>query len=115
MLFLLEIFHTWNLPVVKRYNRSPCPAFQGVLNSFIELDGQHQFMDDPEFGAINKRLRNGVDNLSDIQQINSVCCISPTHVPSPNIPIVVHKNPSRDAINCAMFEDYCATNGQTGH
>ena len=58
-----------------------CPAFQGVLNAFIELDGQHRYKDDVEYGDINYRLRNGCAKASDIDRINSVCCISLTHKP----------------------------------
>jgi hypothetical protein len=39
--------------------------------------------------------------------------ISPMHCPGPNAPVVVHRNRNRDAINCAMFEEYCATYAQT--
>jgi hypothetical protein len=95
------------------YNGEKCSEFENLLNAFIELDGQHRFKDDPECGAINYRLRNGLVEARDIQRINSVCCISPTHRPGPNTPVAVHRNQNRDAINCAMFEEYCATYAQT--
>ena len=87
-----------------------CPAFQGVLNAFIELDGKHRYKDDVEYGDINYRLRNGCAEASDIERINSVCCISPTHKPGPNVPVAVYRNRNRDAINCAMYEEFCRKN-----
>jgi PIF1-like helicase len=95
------------------YRGNPCSAFRLVLNAFIELDGQHRYRDDPEYGEINFRLRNGCAQVEDIQRINSVCCISPTHRPDPNVPVAVYRNRSCDAINCAMFEEYCSKNRQT--
>jgi hypothetical protein len=50
------------------YNQ-PCPAFQDLLNCFIELDGEHRFSRDPEFGAINRRLQAGCPTLQDIRQM----------------------------------------------
>jgi hypothetical protein len=91
------------------YNK-PCPAFQDLLNAFIELDGEHRYSRDPEFGAINRRLRKGLPTLQDIRQLNATCAISPTHKPDHNVPVCVYRNRNRDAINSAMFEDYCMDN-----
>ena len=89
-----------------------CPAFHGLLNAFIELDGhvQHRFGQDPVFGEIMARFRDGRPTKQDIELLNKNCCITNTHRPTPNIPVAVYRNRNRDAINCAQFEYFCERN-----
>ena len=87
-----------------------CPAFHGVLNAFIELDGQHRFKDDPAYGEMMLRFRNGVPTRADIDKINDNCLIREGHSPGDNVPVAVYRNRNRDAINSAMFEEYCTVN-----
>ena len=95
------------------YDGKDCPAFHGLLNAFIELDGQHRFKNDPTYGHMMLRFRNGVPTAGDITLINETCCISSTRVPPPNVPVAVYKNRNRDAINCAQFERFCERNHPT--
>jgi hypothetical protein len=84
-----------------------CTSFHGLLNAFIELDGCHRFRDDPNYGAIMRRFREGQVLKEDIIFLNQNCVINSTHVPKSNIPVAVYHNKNRDAINTAMFEQYC--------
>jgi hypothetical protein len=43
------------------YEGKECPAFHGLLNAFIELDGQHRFKQDPLYGDVMLGFRNGYD------------------------------------------------------
>ena len=91
----------------------PCksPIYEGdECASFIELNGQHRFKDDPEYGDIMLRFRNGTPTLEDIRPINDNCVISESHFPPPNVPVAVYRNRNRDAINAAMFDNFCSSN-----
>jgi PIF1-like helicase len=92
------------------YEGKECPAFHGLLNTFIELDGQHRFKTDPIYGAMMLRFRNGVPTTRDIDLINETCLMSSVRLPPPNIPVAVYRNRNRDAINCAQFESFCERN-----
>jgi hypothetical protein len=46
--------------------------FHVVLNSFVEVDGQHRFQDDETFGAINRQLRN--DCVTKVMTLMTLCC-----------------------------------------
>jgi hypothetical protein len=82
----------------------------GLLNAFIELDGQHRFRQDPVFGEIMARFRDGHPTEQDIHLLNKNCCITNTHRPTSNVPVAVFRNRNRDAINCAQFEFFCERN-----
>ncbi len=88
----------------------PCPAFHGLLNAFIELDGSHRFRDDSKYGEIMLRFREGKVSKEDVQFINEHCVINSSHLPEGNVPVAVFRNKNRDAINTAMFEQYCKEN-----
>jgi len=45
-----------NFPI---YYKSNCTLWHDWVNCFIELTVQHWFKDDPAFGAIMKRIREG--------------------------------------------------------
>lgn len=92
------------------FEGSECPAFHGLLNAFIELDGRHRFKDDKEYGCMMHRFRNGVPTREDIKKINDNCLITSEHSLDSNTRVAVYRNRNRDAINTAMFEEYCAAN-----
>ena len=44
--------------------------WQGSINCFIELKGMHRFKNDPEWGLILKRMREGIPTKNDLKEIN---------------------------------------------
>jgi len=48
-----------------------CPEFKDWVNCFIELEGMHRFRDDPEWGEVLLRFRNGEVTVEDIEWINN--------------------------------------------
>ena len=90
----------------KVYDSKNIPEFHHALNCFIELNGKHRFKDDPVWGERLLRFRNGVPTASDVKFINDNCHVNNKEPPS-NIQIATYFNKNRDAINSAIFEDYC--------
>ena len=77
-----------------------------MLNTFIELDGLWRFKNDKEWGEILLRFREGCPTYDDIATINKSCQLSVKHVPA-GIQVATYRNRNRDAINSALFEEYC--------
>ena len=102
------------VPVNKEciYNCDEMAEFQGIINCFIELDGTWRFKDDPFWGKMMKRFREGVPTLQDIHTINDNCHVDNKKPPS-KIQVATHTNKDRDAVNTAIFEDYCQHNRPT--
>ena len=50
-----------------RYNQ----LWHGAINSFIELSGSWRFKEDPEWGALLNRFRNGVPTQEDFNTLDS--------------------------------------------
>jgi hypothetical protein len=50
------------------------------VNCFIELTGQHGFKNDPEFGAVMKRIQEGCPAEANIAHASSMVIIK--HAPS---------------------------------
>ena len=90
-----------------------CSEFHGALNCYIELDGKHRFKDDPEFGELNFRIREGNPTLADIKKLNENCVVGPNHLPNPNVQVATYFNKERDAVNSSVFNRYCTDNGST--
>jgi AAA domain/Helitron helicase-like domain at N-terminus len=88
-----------------------CPEFHGALNCYIELNGKHRFKDDPEFGELNFRMREGNPTLDDIKKLNENCMVSENHQPNPNVQVATYFNKERDAVNASIFNRYCLENG----
>ena len=88
-----------------------CPEFHGALNCYIELDGKHRFRNDPEFGELNFRMREGNPTLEDIEKLNKYCLVGPDHRPKPNVQVATYYNKERDAVNASVFNRYCDDNG----
>jgi len=80
------------------------PEFKTWINSYIELQNIHQFKDDPEWGALLLRFRNGDVTTSDIQTINQRVVTSETGL-SDEIRYATYYNIDRDAINAGLFEE----------
>ena len=92
------------------YDDLSCSVFHNQLNCFVELDGTHRFKDDPDWGIMLLRFRRGAPTIEDIRTINDNCLVdSDTEVPD-NIQVATFRNRDRDAINCAIFEQYCVDN-----
>jgi hypothetical protein len=62
---LQEIFHTAWEPVAHTplYEEQETPAFHHYMNSFIELSGHHRFKDNPPWGLMMQRFREGEPTL----------------------------------------------------
>ena len=96
-------------PVYKDGKR--CPEFHGSLNCYIELDGKHRFKNDPRFGEIMFRMRNGHLTDQDLKKLNTRVRI----VPPPKTQVATYTNKDRDAINAAIFDRCTRDNApQTG-
>ena len=90
----------------KLYDSDDVPEWHHSLNCFIELDGKHRFKDDPEWGEILLRFRNGKPTHHDIRRINEECHVS-QKLPPKGIQVATYFNKNRDAINSGIFEDWC--------
>ncbi len=84
------------------------------INSFWELTGQHRFKDDPEFGRVMQRLRDGHPTARDIDYINQrvlngfdPACPTDADLPS-DLSYAVYANKNRCAINNGIFCDHVA-------
>lgn len=81
--------------------------FDSGVNRYIELNGRHRFRQDPEWGGILSRFREGTVTVDDIRRVN-------TRVVGPGLPVpngikyAVFQNRDRDAINTALFLRYAA-------
>jgi hypothetical protein len=80
------------------------PEFKDWVNCYIELGGIHRFKDDPEWGALLLRFRNGEVTKHDIELINERVCNTKCTLPE-NIRYATYFNRDRDAINTALFEE----------
>ena len=90
--------------------KEPSQYFQLQINSYIELDGKWRFLDDPVWGERMRRFREGYPTLQDIRTINKSCLVSTRRQPPARIQVACHRNSTRDAVNCAIFEEYCHQN-----
>jgi len=95
------------------YNGAICPQFHNFVNVFIELDGQHRFAEDPAWGNMMKRFREGEPTLDDIKKINRECLFSRKEPPKGRIQIASYYNKDRDSVNCELFEKFCEDNADS--
>ena len=84
-----------------------CASFQGALNCYIELDGKWRFINDPLYGEIMQRFRDGMPTQDAIEFINMKACHK---TPPPDIQVATYTNKDRDAINAKIFEDFTRAN-----
>ena len=85
-----------------------CTKFAPLLNMFIELNGLHRFSNDPNWGKMLRRFRNGCPTKHDIDTLNRHCiydCNTTQLVQ--DIRYATSRNKDRDAINVASFEKRC--------
>jgi hypothetical protein len=94
------------------YYETNFPIWHDWINCFIELWGQHRFKDDPEYGNIMKRIRDGEGTENDIARLNTRV-IGGEHPDSPtiadlpnNLTYAVFRNQNRSAINNGIFAEH---------
>ena len=76
--------------------------FKHAVNCFVELHGMHRFANDPAFGQVCKRFRDGVPTLEDFDMINQRLVSDQNPMPD-NIRVACHTNKQREAINVATW------------
>jgi len=81
--------------------------WHNAINCFISLQGRWRFKDDPEWGDILMRLRDGNPTESDLNEINKRAVSPSTKLPS-NLKYGTYRNAVRDAINTSLFEELLA-------
>ena len=81
--------------------------FHGMLNCYIELNGKWRYKDDPNYGDMMERFRDGEPLPEDITALNKEAY---GKEPDKPMQIATHANKDRDAINCGIFEEYCKQN-----
>jgi len=77
----------------------------GSLNAFIELDGAHRFSDDPSWGHILKRFRDGCPTMEDFRKINDRVIENSTIAPR-NSSFACYGNKDRNAIHYGIFSKH---------
>jgi len=83
-----------------------CPEFKDWVNCFIELTGMHRFKNDPQWGLLLKRFRDGTVTREDINKINECVVKNDNELPN-DIKYATFFNRDRDSINTALFEERC--------
>jgi PIF1-like helicase len=83
-----------------------CPEFKDWVNSFIELNRMHRFKDDPEWGLLLFRFRDGEVTEAGIDRINERVVKPHTKLPE-DIRYATYFNRDRDSINAALFQQQC--------
>jgi hypothetical protein len=86
---------------------SDCPQFQQWVNCYVELQGNHRFRDDPKWGNLLRRFRDGNPSLEDIKMINKQCHVRDCSILPEGITYACYRNRDRDAINTATFLEHC--------
>ena len=94
---------------LKIYQDLLCPEWYDAINGYIELTGMYRFADDPEWGNVLKRFRDGCPLEEDFQIINkrvispyTNATIDGDKLPQ-NVQYATPKNKERDTINAAVF------------
>ena len=89
-----------------------CVEFQHWVNCYVELNGKHRYREDPQWGELLHRFRDGQATKQDIRSINArVAPQNVTFIPvadcGENLRYATYRNLDRDAINTALFEARC--------
>jgi hypothetical protein len=71
----------------------------------MELLGMHRFRDDPEWGQLLLRFRNGEPHINDINKINTRVIKNQEILPY-DVKYATYLNKNRDSINAGIFEEY---------
>jgi len=90
-----------------------CPAFRDKVNCLIELCGMHRFSEDPEFGEILMRIRDGKIFKQDIDRLNQRV-VQPTDSLPEDLRYATFLNKDRDAINAGLFDMRCKDASDAG-
>jgi hypothetical protein len=93
-------------PLNKPVYAENCPEFKDWVNCFIELKGMHRFKQDPEWGELLLRFRDGKMTETDLQKINERV-VHPAAMLPEDIKYATFFNRDRDSINAALFEERC--------
>ena len=94
------------------YNEPTFAPWHDWINCYVELTGQHRYKDDPEFGNILKRIREGRPTAEDIAKLNTRIVNgdypnAPTMADLPhNLAYAVYRNVDRAAINNGIFAEH---------
>jgi hypothetical protein len=84
--------------------------FHGRINCYIELQGQHRFKNDQEWGLLLTRYRDGKLTEEDIDIINSRVITTEAQIPH-DISYATYTNVDRASINTGIFERYVEETG----
>jgi hypothetical protein len=114
----LHVIFTGNFSQLEPVNGKPLyhePNFapwHAWVNCFMELTGQHRFKNDPEFGNVLKRIREGCPTPEDIAYLNTRTVNSEnSNAPSTsdlpnNLAYAVYQNVDRVSINNGIFAEH---------
>ena len=91
-----------------------CPLYRGnnvlvqAINRAVFLNRSHRFEQDPQFGAVMRRFRNGTVTVQDLEWINERCIDNETvTLPSyDTIRYACAENTHRNAISNALFSKH---------
>jgi hypothetical protein len=87
--------------------------FHGMVNCYLELQGTHRFADDPEWGMILMRFRDGELTEADVDVINRRVVTNEINIP-PDVTYATYRNVDRTSINNGIFQKYCNDRIATG-
>ena len=93
------------------YDSRNLVQFKDYINCFIELYGMYRFKDDPKYGELCKRFRDGCPTLEDFNIINSRL-VSPFNPLPKNVRVACKTNAEREAINTAIWIKHLKTHGE---
>lgn len=74
------------------------------ITRYIELHGLHRYQEDPQWGQILARIRNGTSDHTDIHEINQ-CVVTNNRPIPPDAAYCVYGNADRAAINTGFFSN----------
>ena len=74
-----------------------------AINCFLELKGLHRFKDDPRWGTVLMRFREGCPTKCDIDLVNSRVASSRGVILPDNLRYATYHNKVRDSINNGLF------------
>ena len=88
----------------------PCTIATEWVNMFVELDGNHRFREDPEWGRLLRKLRDGTTTVAEIDCINEKCRADRVDQLPAGIQCASYCNKTRDAINAMAFKKFTQKN-----
>jgi hypothetical protein len=85
--------------------------FEGSINAAISLETSHRFDEDPEYGALLKRLWKGEFTKEDVDLLNT-CVVGTNGLTLPemdedsDIAYACPLNKQRNAVSASVFKDH---------